>query len=175
MGTRRAAGNKICEWVRRYLPCEIASTICELGGATIAYLATGSLAAAAVVATVGASAGYYAMAFLTAVRTTYRHHTHLPRGRRLLVANGLALRSIAVEFGPAEGIDSLAIRPLAFYAGPLMFDNMVAGWIFAKLAADAGFYVLAIVSYERFQRLLVVRRPTGAEVDHERSASVTAS
>ncbi len=166
---------KICEWVRRYLPCEIASTICELGGATIAYLTTGSLAAAAVVATVGASAGYYAMAFFTAVRITYRGHTHLPRARRLLVANGLALRSIAVEFGPAEAIDSLAVRPVAFYAGPLLFEGIVAGWIFAKLAADAGFYVLAIFSYERFQRLLVVRKPRAAEVDDERSASIPAS
>lgn len=161
--------------MRRYLPCEIVSTVCELGGAAVAYLVTGSLAAAAVVATVGASAGYYATAYLAAVRTTYRDHAHLRRVRRLLVANGLTLRSIAVEFGPAEAIDSLAIRPLAFYVGPSLSGDMVIGWIFAKLTADAGFYVLAILSYERFQRLLVVRRPRAAEVDDGRSATIPAS
>ena len=57
---------------------------------------------------------------------------------RAFAANGLALRSIAIEFGPAEVIDSLIIRPLAFYFGPMLFGGMVAGWIFAKLVADVG-------------------------------------
>jgi hypothetical protein len=148
---------KIVEWVRRYLPCEIAGTAGELGGAGIAYLLTGSLAAAAVVATIGASVGYYAAAYGAAVRTTYRAHLHLPRMRRAVTANGLALRSIAIEFGPAEVIDSLLIRPPAYYLGPILFGGTVAGWIFAKLVADVGFYVLAIFSYERFKGLLAVR------------------
>ena len=59
---------KLREWIRRYLPCEIAGTIGELGGAAIAYLATGSLAAAAITATIGASAGYYATAYVSALR-----------------------------------------------------------------------------------------------------------
>ncbi len=60
------------EWVRRYLPCEIAGTIGELGGAAVAYLLTGSMAAAAIAATIGASAGYYATAYINAVRWSYR-------------------------------------------------------------------------------------------------------
>jgi len=40
----------------------------ELGGAAVAYMATGSLAAAAVTATVGASVGYYATAYISALR-----------------------------------------------------------------------------------------------------------
>ena len=69
------------EWVRRYLPCEIAGTVGELGGAAMAYLMTGSLAAAAVTATVGASAGYYAAAYLNAVRWSYRQHAGRRRPR----------------------------------------------------------------------------------------------
>ena len=175
METERATGNRVKEWVRRYLPCEIAGTACEFGGAAIAYLATGSFAAAAIVATIGASSGYDAAAYAAAVRTTYRAHSHLPRARRALTANGLALRSVAIEFGPAEVIDSLLIRPLAFYLGPILFGNMVAGWIFAKLVADVGFYVLAIFSYERFKRLLAVRRPASEEVRHGSAAAFAAS
>jgi len=59
---RGTAGRKLREWVRRYLPCELAGTAGELGGAAVVYLATGSLAAAAIAATIGASAGYYAAA-----------------------------------------------------------------------------------------------------------------
>jgi hypothetical protein len=174
MGTERSTGNKLREWVRRYLPCEIAGTTCEFGGAGIAYLLSGSFAAAAIVATIGASLGYYAAAYGTAVRTTYREHSHLPRKQRALTANGLALRSIAVEFGPAEVIDSLIVRPLAFYLGPILFGGMVAGWIFAKLMADVGFYVLAIFSYERFKALLAVRLPVSKGVAHGSATPIAA-
>jgi hypothetical protein len=145
-----------------------------MGGAAIAYALTESAAAAAVVATVGASIGYYAAAYVAAVRTAYRARRGSSRTSRALTANGLALRSVAIEFGPAEVVDSLLIRPLAFYFGPVLFGGMVAGWIFAKLAADVGFYVLAIFTYERFKGLLVVRKQV-EEVPHEPAASVAAA
>ncbi len=162
------------EWARRYLPCEVAGTTCELGGAAIAYAITESVAAAAVIATIGASVGYYAAAYSAAVRTAYRADLRSSRRSRAFTANGLALRSVAIEFGPAEVIDSLIIRPLAFYFGPILFGGMVAGWIFAKLVADVGFYVLAVFSYERFNGLLVVRTRT-EEVPRESAASVAAA
>jgi hypothetical protein len=166
---------KLREWVRRYLPCEIAGTVGELGGAAIAYAATGSLAAAAITATIGASAGYYAAAYVSALRWTYRDHDHRRWPSRLLVSNLLALRSVAVEFGPAELIDSLAVRPVAFYVGPLIFHNTIAGWIFGKLVSDLAFYLLAIVSYERFNGLLARAQPTVQEVDGETVATIAAA
>jgi hypothetical protein len=155
--TRGVSGSKFRQWVRRYLPCEIVGTIGELGGAAVAYLATGSLAAAAITATIGASAGYYAAAYASALRWSYRGHDHRRWPSRVLMSNVLALRSVAVEFGPAELIDSIAVRPVAFYVGPVMFHNTIAGWIFGKLVSDFAFYVFAIFSYERFNGLLAQR------------------
>ncbi len=155
------------EWVRRYLPCEIAGTVGELGGAAVAYLLTGSYAAAAITATIGASAGYYAAAYVSAVRWAYRDHHRHQWATRVVVSNLFAIRSIAIEFGPAELIDGIAIRPLAYYLGPIVFGNLVAGWIFGKLFSDIGFYVLAVFSYERFKPLLAARRPTIEEADGE--------
>lgn len=154
MEPKRAARRKVMEWVRRYLPCEIAGTVGELGGAAVAYLLTGSMAAAAITATVGASAGYYAAAYTSAVRWAYRDHRDRPPATRLVVANLFAFRSVAIEFGPAELIDSIAIRPLAYYLGPIVFGNVAVGWIFGKVVSDIGFYVLAVLSYERFKGLL---------------------
>jgi hypothetical protein len=171
-GTRRY---KLHEWIRRYLPCEIAGTAGELGGAAVAYLATGSLAAAAITATVGASAGYYAAAYLGALRWSYRHRHRRHWAARAVVANLLALRSVAIEFGPAEVIDSIAIRPVAFYIGPLMFSNVIAGWIFGKLVSDLAFYVCAIFSYEPFKGLLALRHPRVEEVADEPGATVAAA
>jgi hypothetical protein len=44
--------------------------------------------------------------------------------------------------------------------------------VLGSLAADIGFYVLAIFSYERFKSLLAVRRPVGEEVGHGPAAQV---
>jgi hypothetical protein len=151
---------QVGEWIRRYLPCEIAGTAGEFGAAAVAYLATGSLAAAAVAATIGASGGYYAAAFVNALRWSYRDQAHRQPPARLLFASLIALRSVAIEFGPAELIDSIAVRPLAFYLGPALFGNVVAGWIFGKVVSDVAFYGCAVLSYSRFKKLLVHRLPT---------------
>ena len=170
MEPKRATRRKLMEWVRRYLPCEIAGTVGELGGAAAAYLLTGSMAAAAITATVGASMGYYAAAYISAVRWACRDYRDRPPTARLIAANLFAFRSVAIEFGPAELIDSIAIRPLAYYLGPIVFNNVAAGWIFGKFVSDIGFYALAVLSYERFKGLLAgPRQPE--EVD---SGTVTA-
>ena len=175
MEATRSGRQKLMEWVRRYLPCEIAGTVGELGGAAVAYLLTGSMAAAAITATVGASAGYYAAAYTSAVRWAYGEHCARRLGPRIVIANMFALRSVAIEFGPAEVIDSIAIRPLAYYLGPVMFDNVVVGWIFGKLVSDIGFYVLAVVSYERFKGLLAGREPSIGKADDAPVATVAAA
>ncbi len=167
-GTTR---KKLGEWVRRYLPCEIAGTVGELGGAAVAYWATGSLAAAAITATIGASVGYYAAAYITVLRWSYRQQARRRWLSRVVVANLLALRSVAIEFGPAESIDSVAIRPVAFYVGPLIFDSTAVGWIFGKLVSDVAFYLFAILSYERFKGLLVQRQSAVEEVAGESAAA----
>ncbi|TRW82025.1 hypothetical protein FK535_14150 [Mycolicibacterium sp. 018/SC-01/001] len=173
MNARMPMRARIGEWARRYLPCEIAGTAAEFGAAALAYDATGSLAAAAVAATVGASAGYYAAAFLTALRWTFRAQHHRARGARAVVATLLALRSVAIEFGPAELIDSIAVRPLAFYLGPFLFGNVAAGWIFGKVVSDVAFYGCAILSYERFTALLAHRRPIAKGSGHELAPTVS--
>jgi len=146
-----------------------------LGGAAVAYLATGSLAAAAIAATIGASAGYYAAAYVSALRLSYRDHDDRRWPSRVLISNLLALRSVAVEFGPAELIDSVAVRPVAFYLGPLIFDNTIGGWIFGKLVSDVAFYVCAIISYERFKSLLVRAQPRAEEVTDEPVSAIKAA
>jgi hypothetical protein len=168
-------GTKLREWIRRYLPCEIAGTVGELGGAAVAYLATDSLAAAAITATIGASAGYYAAAYVTALRWSYRGQDHRRWPSRALAANLLALRSVAVEFGPAEFIDSLAIRPVAFYTGPLIFHNTIAGWIFGKFVSDLAFYLVAILSYERFKGVLARAQLQAEELTDELVSTITAA
>jgi len=90
--------------------------------AAVTYELTGSYAAAVIAATIGATGRSWPM--------------------RVLVANGLAARSIAVEFGPAEAIDSITIRPIALYLGPLVVGNMAVGFVLGSIVADIAFYVM---------------------------------
>jgi hypothetical protein len=64
MGSPRRIREKAVEWVRRYLPNELAGWVGELGGAAATYHLTGSYAAAVIAGTIGASAGYYATAYV---------------------------------------------------------------------------------------------------------------
>ena len=153
----RTLRSKTIEWFRRYAPNELAGWAVELGGAAAIYHLTGSYAAAVVAGTIGASVGYYATAYFNGVRWSYRAKTNNSWPMRVLVANGLATRSIAVEFGPAEVIDSILIRPMTLYAGPLLVGNVAVGFVLGSVAADVAFYVMAIFSYERFKSLLAVR------------------
>ena len=57
----------------------------------------------------------------------------------------------------------------------MLFDNVVAGWVFAKLVSDIGFYAIAVFSYERFNGLLAGRRQTSEEVDGESVPAVAAA
>lgn len=151
--------HKALEWCTRYLPGEIIGTAAELGGVALVYLATGSLVAAAVAATISATVGYYATNYVRAVRA-YR-----AQGVGILAANGWSLRSILIEFGPGEIVDSVIIRPLAYYLLPLLLAGSassgsagwtVLGWVVGKLLSDSIFYACAIVSYE-LNRSRVVR------------------
>jgi hypothetical protein len=72
-------------------------------------------------------------------------------------------------------IDTVAVRPVAYYLGPMLFDNVVGGWVFAKLFSDIGFYAITVFSYERFNGLLAGRRQTGKEVDGEPVATLAAA
>jgi hypothetical protein len=147
---------KVLEWTRRYLPCEIAGWVGELASATIAYWLTDSLAVAAVAATVGSSVGYYIPAYVNAFRWSFADQ-HGSRASRAVAANLLAVRSLTVEFGIAEVIDSFLVRPILYYATPVLLGHVVWGWVLGGLVADVVFYGFTIFSYERFGRWLAHR------------------
>jgi hypothetical protein len=46
-------------------------------------------------------------------------------------------RSIAVEFGPAEAIDSITIRPVALYLGPLIVERRRPALSWAALSVTS--------------------------------------
>ncbi|GGJ94370.1 hypothetical protein GCM10010123_25260 [Pilimelia anulata] len=142
--------SKLLEWFRRYLPAEVFGTATAVLAGVLAYRVTGEFAAAAAAGAVAENVGYYGW---FAVRETRRHLAllrHAPRRRRR--AAGRAARDLLIEFGPAEALDSLLVRPALMYAGAYLVAPVAAGLLAGKLAADLVFYGCAILGYELRRR-----------------------
>jgi hypothetical protein len=155
VGVRR----KLREWVGRYLPAEILGTVTALATAWTVHTASDSLISAAVAATIGESLGYYGF---MVVREAFRYdtrHRHHGRRRRLWLTGTRTVRDLLIEFGPAELVDTVLVRPLFMYLMPSLLDNFTAGILLGKLAADVVFYSLAIGAYELKQQYLPSLRP----------------
>ena len=106
-------------WLLRYLPLEVSGTLAAMLGAWLAFEASGSLVVAALAGSLAESVGYYAIVVVRAARG----HAASARVQKLgggapamLATTWLTLRSVAVEFGPAELVDSVLVRPALLWA-----------------------------------------------------------
>ena len=57
-------------------------------------------------------------------------------------------RNLIIEFGPAELMDVLAVRPFFMYLIPTLMSNFILGSFIGKTIADITFFIPAIVMYE---------------------------
>jgi hypothetical protein len=140
---------KCTEWARRYLPAECIGLLGALVCGLMARSACDSTAVVALAGTWGENFGYYG----TMLATEMRGGDTPVRGRPLRrIAR--AIRNLLLEFGGAECLDSLFLRPTAMYALSLWSGNLVAGIVAGKLVADVGFYIPAIIAYELRRKYL---------------------
>ena len=145
---------KLREWARRYLPAEALSVLATLvGAATAWHLAPGREVAAALAGTWAGNVAYFGWLLGQDVVQTRRQlrAAGQPYTRRTLGRN---LRALVVEFGPAEVLDSLLIRPTLMVWLPRWLGSRSTGILVAKLLADVTFYVPAIISYELSKKRL---------------------
>lgn len=137
-------------WLRRYGPAEFAGTGMALIGAAVAAPA-GDLWAG-VIATWAENAGFYGVLAVAEVRGRLGND----RPRTPLAAAGAvcrALGGLVLEFGPAEALDSLLVRPALLALGLRLAPSPVLGIVAGKLAADLIFYVPTILIFEWRRRI----------------------
>jgi hypothetical protein len=135
------------EWVRRYGPAELLALIGAFAGWLAADLATGNALVAAYGAAIGDNVAYYGLLATREVRARSRA---APGSR--LGAGVRAFGVLAIEFGPAEALDSLVVRPACVAIGVAALGP-AAGVLAAKLLADLVFYVPVIAAYELRKRV----------------------
>jgi hypothetical protein len=149
---------RVREWLHRYLPAEIVGLVAALGGALVAHRVTGSPVAAAFAGSACETVAYYATIGWWDVTRHHRALDGVAPARRVWLAAARTARDLAIEFGPAEVVDSAFLRPALMYAGPLLAGGFLVGTLLGKLAADVAFYLFAITGYEVRKR--VFGRPT---------------
>lgn len=138
---------KIKEWVKRYLVADIISTIFSIFIAWFIKETTDDRVLAAFVASAVASILFYGVIAFTDVRKSIKHHRL--RQKKYTTKSFLKdFRNLIIEFGPAELLDVLAVRPFFMYLIPTMMTNFVVGSFIGKTLADIVFFVPAILMYE---------------------------
>jgi hypothetical protein len=140
-------------WLARYLPAELIGTSAALAGGLGAYALTDRPEAGAIAATAAEIAAFYLVMIARELRA-----------RGGLAALPEALRELSLEFGPAELLDGLLLRPGMLYAGTAYAPNAALGLLLGKLGADLVFYGVAITARRQLcRRAIPVLAPRGSE------------
>ncbi len=139
--------SRVREWLRRYGPAEIFSLAATLGAAVVATRAGSPEVARALAATWAGNIAYFG--YLLGQDVWHTRRAVRAQGRPYTLGIfGRNMRALVVEFGVAEVLDSLLVRPALLYWLPRWLHSVPLGILVAKLAADITFYVPTIISYE---------------------------
>lgn len=140
-------------WMKRYLPAEILGTASMLAAGLAVTLWTDAAAAVALAALLGETVGFYAVLAVS----VYREQRSSASSRRRAVARTGML--LIAEFGPAEVLDTLLIRPIALVAGVWLLTDPVWGLLAGKIVADIVFYAIAAGAFTLTARIGLRDRP----------------
>ncbi len=148
-----ALKRKLAEWFKRYFPAEVLSTCVTLLVALLVRNNGGGVLAVTLASTWSGNITYFGYILIADILRSVA--AHKKAGKKYNLASlGVNLRSLVIEFGLAEALDSLLIRPLVMYYVPYLFSDFNTGIIAAKLLADVIFYIPAIVGYEMNKKYL---------------------
>ncbi|HXS37892.1 MAG TPA: hypothetical protein VN721_14405 [Flavipsychrobacter sp.] len=142
---------KLKEWIERYLPAEVLSSIMVVASGAICYRLTQDRILTALVATWCGNIGFFGYILLNDIIAANK--LLLANNKRYTVATFWEnIRALFMEFGLAEVLDSFVIRPALMYYLPILTGNIPIGILLAKFIADITFYIPAIISYEIFKK-----------------------
>ena len=138
---------KIKEWIRRYLPADIWAIFGAVGGGLLVNWIFHHPILTAFGATWGENFGYYGQIIYKEVSVRIKRDKGFQFVGMLKV-----LRGILFEFGAAEYLDSLLVRPVAMYFFTTRMSSLPLALLLGKLSADVVFYVPTIFFYELMKK-----------------------
>jgi hypothetical protein len=144
--------------VRRYAPAEIVGTVAAVSFGMVTVPAGGPAVVGAV-ASWAETVGFYG----TMAARELRHRLRRAGGRDagMLRAAAATTSALVAEFGVAEALDTLLIRPALIAVSLQLSPTPLVGIVVGKLLADLAFYAPAIASWELLRRASDGRSPAG--------------
>jgi hypothetical protein len=124
-------------WVVRYLPAEIVGTAAMVLAGLAITIWTTNPALIAIAALLGEIVGFYIVLAIT----IYAEQAPVSPDWRRAVSRTFLL--LIAEFGAAELLDTLLIRPAALLLGVWLLPDPLWGLLAGKVFADVAFYAMA--------------------------------
>ena len=141
MSGRTPRRRGIVFWLARYLPAEIVGTAAMVLAGLFVTIWTDNPAVIALAALVGEIIGFYTVLAIT----IYAEQAQVSQTARVAIGRtGLLL---VAEFGIAEVLDTLLIRPAALMLGVWLLPDPLWGLLAGKIVADIVFYAIAAGSF----------------------------
>jgi hypothetical protein len=138
---------KIKGWVKRFLPAEVVGTIVAIVVSSLTHYYTNNAIVAAYAGSVCETIAFYATIIVHDARIASKELKE--EGKTLTFRSFVyLLRNILFDFGLAELMDSLLLRPFCMYIFPIWLRNYPLGILVGKIASDIVFYLPVIISYE---------------------------
>jgi len=144
---------KILEWIKRYLLSDIISTVLSLGTAWLIMEQSDDRVLAAFIGSAVASLSFYLLIAFSDVRKSLKMHKEANESYKIK-SFLIDFRNLIIEFGPAEILDVIAVRPFFMYLIPTLIGNFILGTFIGKMIADVIFFAIAIIMYELRKRHL---------------------
>ncbi|MEI7981803.1 MAG: hypothetical protein WCI71_09110 [Bacteroidota bacterium] len=138
---------RIKEWIRRYAWAEVFSTLLTFLFGWASSGVTNNYVLIAYAGTIGAATGFYGFIFIRDIYSSYLKREPGTIGAKFLLVVR-CLRNMGFEFGLAELLDFLLVRPFCLLYGPVILNNYFWGILAGKTIADIIFFTLSILMFE---------------------------
>ena len=130
----------LLEWAARYVPPELGGITGTLVGGLLVFRSHATPEALGVGGTIGELVGFYSVVIgreFWGIRAELNWRI-----------GWLTARNLILEFGVAEALDSLILRPLLIDFSERYTGRPVLSLLAGKLLTDIAFYLMAITAYE---------------------------
>lgn len=134
---------KFVFYLKRYGFAELIGGLLVLVISTATFYATNNKIVAAYAGTIGENIGFYGAIIIGDVLKSRKSEKNWNKKHLVLV-----LRNVLIEFGGAEILDSLIVRPGMLYLFTSLISSYEFGALVGVVAADILFYSLAVLSSE---------------------------
>jgi hypothetical protein len=142
---KRLMRNEIIAWRKRFLLAELCGASLAVAASWFANHFFANAVIAAYAGAAGDTIGFY-MPIIIQDATALRKKLHAGDSYFTWRSVLLLIKTMLLEFGPAEIIDSLFLRPFFMYYLPILFHNYTLGILAGKLAGDIMFYITVTIS-----------------------------